>query len=124
MADVIADPVADVIADRVADVIADSNAQVFADLKKAGIQGGVDLHRLLRPLISGPFDVDRMDYIQRDGRNCGVAIGGIEWRRIVTKVVPCLADYQNKWNEPRDVVLISNIKNQHVLDDFIFSLVF
>ncbi|MBI4403392.1 MAG: HD domain-containing protein [Deltaproteobacteria bacterium] len=91
-------------------------------LKKSCVKGGVDFHRLLRPIISGPFDVDRMDYIQRDGRNCGVFIGGIEWRRIVRKLIPCLAHHENNRNEPSDVVLLSNVKNQHVLDDFIFSL--
>lgn len=85
-------------------------------------EGGVDTHKLIRPMISGPFDVDRMDYIQRDGRNCGVSIGGIEWRRIVTKLIPVLADHTGNKGESKDVVLISNIKNQHVLDDFIFSL--
>ncbi|MBM4317615.1 MAG: HD domain-containing protein [Deltaproteobacteria bacterium] len=91
-------------------------------LKKNGIEGGIETHQLLRPIISGPFDVDRIDYIQRDGRNCGVHIGGIEWRRIVTKLVPCLAEHHGSKREPKEVVLISNIKNQHVIDDFIFSL--
>jgi HD superfamily phosphohydrolase len=91
-------------------------------LKKQGIKGGIETHQLLRPVISGPFDVDRIDYIQRDGRNSGVHIGGIEWRRIVTKLVPCLANYRGSKNEPKEVVLISNIKNQHVIDDFVFSL--
>lgn len=91
-------------------------------LSKAEIRGGLDFHRLLRPLISGPFDVDRMDYIQRDGRNCGVHISGIEWRRIVSKLLPCLADHQNDAGEPSEVVLVSNIKNQHIIDDFIFTL--
>ncbi len=97
-------------------------AELEADLKKRGMAGGVDFHSLLAPLISGPFDVDRMDYIQRDGRNCGVHIGGIEWRRIVGKLVPCLASHPNDTGEPENVVLVSGIKNQHVLDDFIFSL--
>lgn len=92
------------------------------ELKSEKIVGGLDVHRMIGPLISGPFDVDRIDYIQRDGRNSGVQIGGIEWRRIVTKVIPCLATNPNKFDEPEDVVLISNIKNQHVIDDFIFSL--
>lgn len=91
-------------------------------LTEANIRGGVDFHQLLRPIISGPFDVDRIDYIQRDGRNCGVSIGGIEWRRIVSKVIPCLADHQSDNNQPKEVCLLSNVKNQHVLDDFIFSL--
>jgi len=96
--------------------------EVEEGLAAAGMKGGVDFHRLLRPMISGPFDVDRIDYIQRDGRNAGVHIGGIEWPRIVTKLVPCLALHENDRGEPRDVVLVSHIKNQHVLDDFIFSL--
>jgi uncharacterized protein len=91
-------------------------------LNRFSVKGGADFHRLLRPLISGPFDVDRIDYIQRDGQNCGVHIAGIEWRRIVSKVLPCLADHEGNENEPSDVVLISNIKNQHVIDDFIFTL--
>lgn len=89
------------------------------------IKGGAAFHRLLRPIISGPFDVDRMDYIQRDGRNCGVLIGGIEWRRIVSKLLPCLAErrvHSDRPEEPSDVVLVSHVKNQHVLDDFVFSL--
>lgn len=97
--------------------------QELADgLKKFDVKGGVDMHWLLRPLISGPFDVDRIDYIQRDGRNCGVNIGGIEWRRIVTKVIPCLAEHSGEKGEPSEVILISNTKNHHVLDDFTFSL--
>ena len=97
-------------------------SEIRKELEGRKLKGGVEVHRLLRPVISGPFDVDRIDYIQRDGRNCGVNIGGIEWRRIVSKLIPCLANHQGASNEPQDVVLISNVKNQHVLDDFIFSL--
>lgn len=86
------------------------------------IEGGSHFHKLLRPLISGPFDVDRIDYIQRDGRNCGVQTGAIEWLRIVGKLMPCLASYRGEDGEPNDVVLLSSIKNQHVLDDFVFRL--
>jgi len=64
-------------------------------LREHKLRGGMSMHRLLRPLISGPFDVDRIDYIQRDGRNCGVSIGGIEWRRIMAKLTPCLADHES-----------------------------
>jgi HD superfamily phosphohydrolase len=91
-------------------------------LEAAGIVGGELFHRLLRPLVSGTFDVDRLDYIQRDGRNCGVPAGAIEWRRIVTKVLPCLGNHENDRGEPQEVVLLSNMRNQHVLDDFVFSL--
>lgn len=97
-------------------------AELETVLANRGIEGGMKMVRLLSPLISGPFDVDRADYIQRDGRNCGVSLGGIEWRRIVRKLMPCLADHANDRKEPNDVVLVSHMKNQHVLDDFIFSL--
>lgn len=97
-------------------------AELDQVLAEAGVVGGEMFHRLLRPLISGTFDVDRLDYIQRDGRNCGVPAGAIEWRRIVTKVVPCLAHHENQRGEPKEVVLLSNMRNQHVLDDFVFSL--
>jgi len=99
-----------------------SEKELVQTFAKAKVKGGVEFHTLLRPIVSGPFDVDRIDYIQRDGRNCGVSIGGIEWRRIVSKVIPCLADHPSAGDQPRDVCLISNSKNQHVLDDFIFSL--
>jgi len=95
--------------------------QLKAELDEQGIEGGVEFHRLMRPLISGPLDIDRTDYIQRDARNCGVSMGGIEWRRIMSKVVPCLAEHENNDGEPREVILVSNVKNQHILDDFVFS---
>jgi len=91
-------------------------------LETAEIRGGVEMHRLLSPIVSGPFDVDRMDYIQRDGRNSGVHIAGIEWRRIVSKLLPCLAEHASDKGEPGDVVLVTNIKNQHIIDDFMFTL--
>jgi HD superfamily phosphohydrolase len=101
-------------------------SEIVSLLKKNNLEGGIEFHRLLRPIISGPFDVDRIDYIQRDGRNCGVHIAGVEWRRIMNKVVPCLAEHKHmgtsKNPEPEEVILISNIKNQHIIDDFIFTL--
>ena len=97
-------------------------AELDAQLKRRRIYGGISMLRLLAPLISGPFDVDRADYIQRDGRNCGVSLGGIEWDRIVRKLMPCLASHKNDRGEPSDVVLVSHLRTQHVLEDFLFSL--
>lgn len=95
---------------------------ILTVLDREKILGGLDFHQLLLPLISGPFDVDRIDYIQRDGKNCGVHIAGIEWRRIVSKIIPCLANHQSDYGEPKNVVLLSHIRNQHIIDDFIFTL--
>lgn len=102
------------------DTLRDSfEAEVEIVLAEAGVSGGNRMLQLLSPLISGPFDVDRADYVQRDGRNCGVSLGGIEWKRIVRKVIPCLV---RRPGTSTGVVLVSNLRNQHVLDDFIFSL--
>lgn len=101
---------------KVGEAISQRLSQLF---REQHIEGGLEFHQLIRPLISGPFDVDRIDYIQRDGRNCGVNIGNIEWRRIVGKLMPCLS---REDSGVRSVVLISNMKNQHVLDAFVFSL--
>lgn len=38
------------------------------------------LESLLRALIDGPIDVDKGDYLLRDGYHCGVAYGNYDWR--------------------------------------------
>ena len=40
-------------------------------------------HKLCREIISGRVDVDRMDYLQRDARECGVAYGMFDVDRII-----------------------------------------
>lgn len=61
-------------------------------LKDALLRHGVDAARVgaliagegpLAPLISGPIDVDRMDYLARDSHYTGVAIG-LDLERLVT----------------------------------------
>lgn len=86
------------------DLRLDAEKQLEEELFQKGIRGGMRMLRLLSPLVSGPFDVDRADYIQRDGRNCGVSLGGIEWRRIVRKVMPCLARHENDRGDRKSVV--------------------
>ena len=39
-------------------------------------------HQLLHEIVSGEFDVDRMDYLQRDSRECGVVYGIFDAGRI------------------------------------------
>jgi HD superfamily phosphohydrolase len=39
--------------------------------------------RLLRALLSGPLDVDKMDYLPRDARACGVPYGGVDTERLI-----------------------------------------
>jgi uncharacterized protein len=38
---------------------------------------------LLRALLSGPLDVDKMDYLPRDARACGVPYGGVDTERLI-----------------------------------------
>ncbi len=39
--------------------------------------------RMLRALLSGPLDVDKMDYLPRDARACGVPYGGVDTARLI-----------------------------------------
>ena len=41
--------------------------------------GGIDFLPLFRQMISSDFDVDRMDYLQRDSLHCGVKYGLIDF---------------------------------------------
>jgi uncharacterized protein len=42
-----------------------------------------DSDRLLRALLSGPLDIDKMDYLPRDARACGVPYGGVDTERLI-----------------------------------------
>jgi uncharacterized protein len=53
------------------------------------------LHQLCHELVSGEFDVDRMDYLLRDSRECGVVYGIFDESRILNS----LAVY---WDEKED----------------------
>lgn len=43
-------------------------------------------HRLCNELVSGEFDIDRMDYLLRDSRECGVVYGIFDESRIVNSL--------------------------------------
>ena len=47
------------------------------------IDGTSTTDRLLSRIISGPMDVDEMDYLRRDSVYCGVNVGNIDYRRIM-----------------------------------------
>jgi HD superfamily phosphohydrolase len=47
---------------------------------------GLDLQpedRILRGLLSGPLDVDKLDYLPRDARACHVPYGGVDTERLI-----------------------------------------
>ncbi len=48
------------------------------------MEGGVDFLPLLRQIISSDFDVDRMDYLQRDSLYCGVKYGLIDFMWLIS----------------------------------------
>ncbi len=39
--------------------------------------------RLLRGVLSGPLDVDKLDYLPRDAQGCGVPYGGVDTSRLI-----------------------------------------
>ncbi|MBX3071063.1 MAG: HD domain-containing protein [Thermomicrobiales bacterium] len=39
--------------------------------------------RLLRGILSGPLDVDKLDYLPRDALGCGVPYGGVDTSRLI-----------------------------------------
>ena len=44
---------------------------------------GDDWTDCLHSIIDGQFDVDRLDYLMRDGLRAGTELGSIDWRRLV-----------------------------------------
>lgn len=44
---------------------------------------GNDWAHCLHGIVDGQFDVDRLDYLMRDGLRAGTELGSIDWRRLV-----------------------------------------
>lgn len=42
--------------------------------------------RLLRGLLSGTLDMDKLDYLPRDARACNVPYGGVDWQRLISSL--------------------------------------
>jgi HD superfamily phosphohydrolase len=43
--------------------------------------------RILRGLLSGPLDVDKLDYLPRDARACNVPYGGVDTSRLIDSLM-------------------------------------
>ena len=56
----------------------------FFGAKDFFVEGGLDFLPLLRQIISSDFDVDRMDYLQRDSLYCGVKYGLIDFSWLIS----------------------------------------
>ena len=57
-------------------------ARVAALIDPAG-QALPPADRLLRGLLSGPLDMDKLDYLRRDGTACNVPYGGVDTDRLI-----------------------------------------
>lgn len=76
--------------------------------------------RLLAPLISGLFDVDRMDYMRRDSVKAGVKYGLAEVQRLMSCLIPTLVALPNGIDH--DVNIITRARNIHSVDHFLVAL--
>ncbi|MGI9253350.1 MAG: HD domain-containing protein, partial [Thermomicrobiales bacterium] len=43
----------------------------------------LDRDRILRGILSGPLDMDKLDYLPRDARGCNVPYGGVDTPRLI-----------------------------------------
>lgn len=71
---------------------------------------------LMRDLISGPVDVDRMDYLQRDSLYTGVKYGLFDSERILD----CLSPLET----PQGLILVLQPKGVEAVEEFLFSRYF
>lgn len=58
-----------------------------ADLIDPPEQGVDPRDRIARQLLSGPLDVDKLDYLPRDARACAVPYGGVDTARLIGALV-------------------------------------
>ena len=59
--------------------------------------GGSRAERLLAQIVSGELDVDKMDYLLRDGLYCGVRYGSYDLERLLDTVVPLADPQSGEW---------------------------
>ena len=65
-------------------IIAQLLHEEFSGSEDFFIEGSLDFLPLLRQIISSDFDVDRMDYLQRDSLFCGVKYGLIDFAWLIS----------------------------------------
>ena len=58
------------------------------------VEGGLDFLPVLRQIINSDFDVDRMDYLQRDSLYCGVKYGLIDFVWLISHFDSLIKDNQ------------------------------
>lgn len=79
----------------------------------------MDYISLLSPIISGLFDVDRMDYMKRDSLKAGVKFGLVETDRLIKGLCPILISTEDS---KVTAALIAKSRLVHTMDHFLISL--
>jgi len=93
------------------DVIAVINPEI--DPPSSSQAAGKGIHSLLHDLISGELDIDRMDYLLRDSRECGVVYGIFDAGRILDSL--CL--YQDPADDALHVAI--NFSGLAAFEDYL-----
>lgn len=75
-------------------VVAQLLHEEFSGNESFFIEGGLDFLPLLRQIINSDFDVDRMDYLQRDSLYCGVKYGLIDFAWLISHFDSYIKDNQ------------------------------
>ena len=68
-----------------------------ADVRRLLQGGGTATERLLAKIVSGELDVDKMDYLLRDGLFCGVRYGTYDLERLLDTMVPIADPETGEW---------------------------
>lgn len=85
----------EIIKGDIADVIKSHNSSNVLGLEINGIASFIDgvptdsITALLKDIVSGTLDSDRMDYLLRDAYHCGVRYGQYDFERIVNTIGIC-----------------------------------
>ena len=79
-----------ILEDEIAEILLSSwrvNPHRVADLIDPPDDGIDPRDRIARQLLSGPLDVDKLDYLPRDARACAVPYGGVDTARLLGALV-------------------------------------
>jgi HD superfamily phosphohydrolase len=71
--------------------------------------------RLLRGVLSGALDMDKLDYLPRDARACNVPYGGVDTGRLIDALTIAAVDEAGTGPQPRVVIGEKGISPLHSL---------
>ena len=85
--------------------------RVAAIIDPAG-QQRTPADRVLRGILSGPLDVDKLDYLPRDARACSVPYGGVDTSRLLASLILATPPGES---EPRIAIDAKGVSPLHSL---------